>query len=62
MSTPGRHYNVGGVLLPRPFKIRRLGHFGFNAVNLAERGFPAGTVALEAGSSWEGAVRISAAG
>src|SRR5207237_1259848 len=33
-----------------------------NAVNLAERGFPAGTVALEAGSSWEGAVRISAAG
>jgi len=27
MSTPGRHYNVGGVLLPRPFKIRRLGHF-----------------------------------
>ena len=36
MSIPGRHYNVGGVLLPRPFKIRRLGHFGFNAVNLAE--------------------------
>lgn len=33
-----------------------------NAVNLTERGFPAGTVALEAGSSWEGAVRISAAG
>lgn len=24
-------FNVGGVLLPRPFKIRRLGHFGFNA-------------------------------
>jgi Glyoxalase/Bleomycin resistance protein/Dioxygenase superfamily len=36
MSIPGRHYNVGGVLLPRPFKIRRLGHFGFNVVNLAE--------------------------
>jgi catechol 2,3-dioxygenase-like lactoylglutathione lyase family enzyme len=24
-------YNVGGVALDRPFKIRRLGHFGFNA-------------------------------
>jgi len=23
-------YDVGGVLLPRPFKIRRFGHFGFN--------------------------------
>ncbi len=23
-------YNVGGVLLDQPFKIRRLGHFGFN--------------------------------
>lgn len=23
-------YNVGGVLLDRPFKVRRLGHFGFN--------------------------------
>ncbi len=29
-----RQYNVGGVLLDRPFKIRRLGHFGFNAENL----------------------------
>jgi catechol 2,3-dioxygenase-like lactoylglutathione lyase family enzyme len=29
-------YNVGGVTLPRPFKIRRLGHFGFNAYKLAE--------------------------
>ena len=27
-------YNVGGVLLDRPFKIRRLGHFGFNLVNI----------------------------
>jgi catechol 2,3-dioxygenase-like lactoylglutathione lyase family enzyme len=27
-------YNVGGVLLPRPFKIRRLGHFGVNAVDM----------------------------
>src|SRR5918992_4340868 len=23
-------YNVGGILLDRPFKVRRLGHFGFN--------------------------------
>jgi catechol 2,3-dioxygenase-like lactoylglutathione lyase family enzyme len=29
-------FNVGGVLLPQPFKIRRLGHFGFNVVNMAE--------------------------
>jgi hypothetical protein len=27
-------YNVGGVALDRPFKIRRLGHFGFNASEL----------------------------
>ncbi|MEK9684416.1 MAG: VOC family protein [Rhodospirillaceae bacterium] len=27
-------FNVGGVLLERPFKIRRLGHFGLNAVNM----------------------------
>ena len=27
-------YNVGGVALDRPFKIRRLGHFGFNAADL----------------------------
>jgi catechol 2,3-dioxygenase-like lactoylglutathione lyase family enzyme len=29
-----RKHNVGGVTLDRPFKIRRLGHFGFNAENL----------------------------
>jgi catechol 2,3-dioxygenase-like lactoylglutathione lyase family enzyme len=29
-------YDVGGVLLDRPFKIRRLGHFGFNTVKMAE--------------------------
>ena len=29
-------YNVGGLLLDRPFKIRRLGHFGFDNVNMAE--------------------------
>jgi len=27
-------YDVGGVLLDRPFKIRRLGHFGFNVTDL----------------------------
>ena len=27
-------YNVGGILLDRPFKIRRLGHFGFNVTDL----------------------------
>ena len=29
-----KSYNVGGVALDRPFKIRRLGHFGFNASDL----------------------------
>ncbi len=28
--------NVGGVLLNQPFKIRRLGHFGFDLVNMEE--------------------------
>ena len=36
MSSNGTRYDVGGVLLPRPFKIRRLGHFGFNAVRMDE--------------------------
>jgi len=29
-GTAASRFNVGGVLLDRPFKIRRLGHFGFN--------------------------------
>jgi len=29
-------YNVGGVLLDRPFKITRLGHFGINAIRMEE--------------------------
>jgi len=29
-------FNVGGVVLERPFKIRRLGHFGFNMTNMYE--------------------------
>ena len=36
MAPVTTQYNVGGVLLPRPFKIRRLGHFGFNVMRLAE--------------------------
>jgi catechol 2,3-dioxygenase-like lactoylglutathione lyase family enzyme len=32
----GDLHDVGGVRLARPFKIRRLGHFGYNAVNLDE--------------------------
>lgn len=36
MTSNGERYDVGGVLLPRPFKVRRLGHFGFNAVKMAE--------------------------
>ncbi|MCU1682587.1 MAG: hypothetical protein JWQ81_3326 [Amycolatopsis sp.] len=29
-TTAPQQFDVGGVLLPRPFKIRRFGHFGFN--------------------------------
>src|SRR5207253_5149435 len=36
MSSGNGRYNVGGVYLQRPFKIRRLGHFGFNVEKLPE--------------------------
>lgn len=36
MATQNKTYNVGGVQLDRPFKIRRLGHFGFNVINMDE--------------------------
>lgn len=32
-------FDVGGALLDQPFKIRRLGHFGFNLLNM-EAGMP----------------------
>ena len=34
VKTNATKYNVGGVTLDRPFKIRRLGHFGFNVSDL----------------------------
>ena len=34
MPASQEKFNVGGVLLDQPFKIRRLGHFGFNLVNM----------------------------
>src|SRR5579875_31050 len=34
MAQEKTRYSVGGVLMDRPFKIRRLGHFGFNLNNL----------------------------
>ncbi len=33
-TRPQTKYDVGGVLLDRPFKIRRLGHFGVNVDNV----------------------------
>ena len=33
-TATGELHDVGGVRLARPFKIRRLGHFGYNAVDL----------------------------
>ena len=32
----GGKFSVGGVLLDRPFKIRRLGHFGYNVYRMDE--------------------------
>ncbi len=34
MTLSSETYDVGGVIYPRPFKIRRLGHFGFNVEDL----------------------------
>ena len=36
MSSVNGRYDVGGIYLSRPFKVRRLGHFGFNVENLPE--------------------------
>ena len=36
MSASSEKFDVGGVLLNQPFKIRRLGHFGFNLANMEE--------------------------
>src|SRR6266480_2655496 len=36
MTATSNKYNVGGVMLDRPFKIRRLGHFGFNGLKMEE--------------------------
>jgi catechol 2,3-dioxygenase-like lactoylglutathione lyase family enzyme len=36
MTASNGKFNVGGVLLEQPFKIRRLGHFGFNLINMDE--------------------------
>ena len=36
MSASNGKFNVGGVRLNQPFKIRRLGHFGFNLTNMDE--------------------------
>jgi catechol 2,3-dioxygenase-like lactoylglutathione lyase family enzyme len=60
MSSNGQRYDVGGVLLERPFKIRRLGHFGFNINKLAEArefygdllGFTASDKADFSGAPW----------
>src|SRR5882757_2048971 len=35
-TTAPEEFDVGGVLLPRPFKIRRFGHFGLNLNRLDE--------------------------
>jgi catechol 2,3-dioxygenase-like lactoylglutathione lyase family enzyme len=34
MTSTQTKFDVGGVLLDRPFKVRRLGHFGFNVADV----------------------------
>ena len=47
MTAPARTYFVGGVIMPRPFKIRRLGHFGLWSANLdAAQAFYVDTLGL----------------
>ncbi len=36
IDTTTQTYDVGGVLLERPFKIRRIGHFGLNALRMED--------------------------
>jgi catechol 2,3-dioxygenase-like lactoylglutathione lyase family enzyme len=36
IQTSAATHDVGGVLLERPFKIRRLGHFGLNAIRMED--------------------------
>jgi catechol 2,3-dioxygenase-like lactoylglutathione lyase family enzyme len=36
MPSAKENFNVGGVILDQPFKIRRLGHFGFNLSNMED--------------------------
>src|SRR5712675_624966 len=36
MSSVNGRYDVGGIYLQQPFKVRRLGHFGFNVEKLPE--------------------------
>jgi catechol 2,3-dioxygenase-like lactoylglutathione lyase family enzyme len=36
MPASPEKFDVGGIILNQPFKIRRLGHFGFNLVNMEE--------------------------
>jgi catechol 2,3-dioxygenase-like lactoylglutathione lyase family enzyme len=36
MTASNEKFNVGGVLLEQPFKIRRLGHFGYNLANMKD--------------------------
>ena len=60
MSANGHRYNVGGILLDRPFKIRRLGHFGFNVADIEKArhfygdllGFTVSDIADFSGAPW----------
>lgn len=36
LAAKQRAYDVGGVLLARPFKVRRLGHIGFNCLDIED--------------------------
>ena len=61
LSSVREEFDVGGVRLPRPFKLLRLGHFGVNVMDVeAAREFYQGQFELTLlGRDADGSVRLS---
>lgn len=60
-TTSPVNYTVGGIRLPRPFRIRRLGHFGINVADPeATRAFYEGLLGLRVSDKLDLSSRFSA--
>jgi catechol 2,3-dioxygenase-like lactoylglutathione lyase family enzyme len=60
VAVQSKLYDVGGVMLERPFKLRRLGHFGFNNVKVSESlSFYAGLLGFHVSDEMDWASRVS---